>query len=178
VGALATIATVPAVRLLSGFALVYATTVAAFFVFARYRIQLVPALIPLAAAGVVAVVAHARHARRLAVDAVALGGAAALAFQTIQPFDQANTQIDAMRLHRLSDVHRLANDTDGAIAALLEALAVCPERCPNELRALVALQEETGNAPEAVAWLDAHVRAHPRDQAALAELARLRAAGW
>jgi len=178
VGVLATARMVPAVRLLVGFALVYATTVAAFFVFARYRIQLVPALIPLAAAGVAALATHARQARRLAVDAVALGGAAAFAFQTIQPYDHANKQIDAMRLHRLSDVHRLANDSDGAIAVLLEALAICPDRCPNELRALVALQEQTGNTPEAVAWLDAHVRAHPRDQAALAELTRLRAAGW
>jgi 4-amino-4-deoxy-L-arabinose transferase-like glycosyltransferase len=169
---------VPAVRLLAGFAILYATSVAAFFVFARYRIPLVPALVPLAALGVRALLVHARRPSLLARDTAVLAATAAFAFRTIAPFDHANPQVDAMRLHRLADVHILASDPDGAVAALLEATALCPERCPNELRALVALWEQTGRAHEAVAWLEQLAAAHPRNAAALAELARLRAAGW
>jgi len=177
-GVLASVTAMPAVRVLAGFALLYAVSVAAFFVFSRYRIQLVPALVPPAALGVRAFVAHARQPRLLVRDGAVLAAAMAFAFQTIQPFDHGNVQIDAMRLHRLADVHLLEGDPDGAIAALTEAMALCPERCPGQLVALVALYEQAGRTTEAVAWLERMVAAHPRSRAAATELARLRAAGW
>ena len=170
--------TVPALRFFAAFAAVYAASVAAFFVFSRYRIQLVPALVPLAALGVRAIVTEWRRPLLLARDAAVLAGAAAFVFQTIPPFDLGNPQTAAMRLLHVADVHLIANDPDGAIDVLQEAMALCPERCPGELRALVAVWERTGRSGEAVRWLERFIAAHPGNATALAELARLRAAGW
>ncbi len=178
-GILASVATMPAARLLVGFVVLYSASVAAFFVFSRYRIQLVPALAPLAVLGARAIAMHVRDGagRRLLGDGVVLAGVAAFAFQTIQPFDHRNVQLDAMRLHKLADVHLLAGDAAGAITALGEAVSLCPERCPGELRALVALYKEAGRAREAIVWLEQLVSAHPGNRAAAAELERLRAGG-
>jgi 4-amino-4-deoxy-L-arabinose transferase-like glycosyltransferase len=176
VGVLATVATMPAVRLLIGFVVLYSASVAAFFVFSRYRIQLVPALVPLAVLGARTLAAHVREraSRRLLADGTVLAGTAAFAFHTIQPFDHGNVQLDAMRLHKLADVHLLAGDADGAIAVLGEAVTRCPERCPGELRARVALYERTGRTDEAIVWLEQLVGTHPGSRAAAAELDRLR----
>ncbi|TMA68990.1 MAG: hypothetical protein E6J69_06645, partial [Deltaproteobacteria bacterium] len=47
-------------RLLCGFVLLYCGSVVAFFIFSRYRIQVVPALLPLAAVGAAELVARIR----------------------------------------------------------------------------------------------------------------------
>jgi 4-amino-4-deoxy-L-arabinose transferase-like glycosyltransferase len=161
------------VRVLAGFVVAYSLTVAAFFVFSRYRIQLVPALVPLAAAGVRALREHAAERRLVLRDGAILVGVGALAFHTIEPFSTTNVQIAALRLHKLADVRRLAGDPDGAIAALTEAVDVCPDRCPAELETLVGLMVERGRTPSAIALLRRLVDGHPEHRAAAAQLERL-----
>ena len=50
----------PAVRFLAGFGVLYSLSAVAFFIFSRYRIQVVPALLPLAALDVAELVARLR----------------------------------------------------------------------------------------------------------------------
>jgi hypothetical protein len=161
------------VRVLAGFVVAYSLTVAAFFVFSRYRIQLVPALVPLAAAGIRALREHAAERRLALRDGAMLVGVGALAFHTIEPFSTTNVQIAALRLHKLADVRRLAGDPDGAIAALTEAVDVCPDRCPAQLETLVGLMVERGRTPSAIALLHRLVDGHPERRAAVAQLERL-----
>jgi hypothetical protein len=161
------------VRILAGFAVVYALTVVAFFVFARYRIQLVPALVPLAVHGVEAGAALVRDRRHPFRDVTAFVTAYLLAHLTIEPFSTTNVQIAALRLHKLADVRLLAGDADGAIDALTEAMAVCPDRCPGELDALVRQMVARGRTASAIALLHRLVDGHPERRAAAAELDRL-----
>src|SRR5947199_213026 len=57
-GVIAAARTRRAVRLLGGFVILYCASVVAFFIFSRYRIQVVPALLPLAAVGAAELVAR------------------------------------------------------------------------------------------------------------------------
>lgn len=174
VGVLATFRASRPVRLLCGFAAVHTASTAAFFVFSRYRIQIVPALLPVAALGVRELWTRAREApsRRLAADVAVLAAAAALTFRTIPPFSNDDPRVQAMHLHKLADVHLIAGEPEHAADVLEEAVAACPTRCPGELDHLIALELELGRRDDAVALLRRLTAAHP-GEAALAD--RLRA---
>jgi hypothetical protein len=174
-GVVATWGRVREVRLLAIFAVVYGLTVAAFFVFSRYRIQLVPALVPLAVLGVDALRTHVVAGRLWLRDAAVLLAGAAFAFHTIPPFSADDPQLEAMRLDKLADVRLMAGDHDGAIDALTEAVTVCPDRCPDQLHTLVARMVARGRMASAVALLHRLADGHPERRAAVAELERLTA---
>jgi 4-amino-4-deoxy-L-arabinose transferase-like glycosyltransferase len=178
VGALAAFRGSRPVRLLLGFAVVHTASTAAFFVFSRYRIQIVPALLPVAALGAVELWRRLREApsRRLAADAVAFAAAAAFAFRTIPPFTNDDPRIQAMHLHKVADVWLIADDPARAADVLREAIAVCPTRCPGELDHLLAIEVERGRRDDAVALLRRLTAAHP-DEPALAERLRALAGG-
>jgi 4-amino-4-deoxy-L-arabinose transferase-like glycosyltransferase len=169
VGVAATIARNAPVRILTAFALLYATSVAAFFVFSRYRIQLVPALAPLAALGLqeLRTSLEGRAVRPLVRDAVIVLAVAAFTFRTIPPFYRDHPQVNAMRLHKLADVYLLAHDPEHAVAVLVEALRQCPERCPSERDAFIDLMIDRGRGPEGVAFLRelANIHSHGGDTA-------------
>ncbi len=172
-GIVATAGRAREVRILAAFAVVYGLTIAAFFVFARYRIQLVPALVPLAVLGVRTIRDDVATRRLLVRDVAVLGVVGAFAFQTIPPFSTTDPQIEAMRLNKLADVRTLAGDPDGSIDALTEAVSVCPDRCPGQLDVLVAQMAARGRTASAAALLHRLVDGHPERRAAAAHLERL-----
>jgi 4-amino-4-deoxy-L-arabinose transferase-like glycosyltransferase len=168
VGAMATIGALRPVRLLVGFAALYTLSVAAFFVFSRYRIQLVPALAPIAALGVreLWTSATTRAARPFIRDAAVAVATAAFVFHTIPPFYRDHPQVNAMRLHKLAYVYRLAGDPAAAIRVLGEAVRQCPDRCPDELDTIVQLLVETHRDADAVALMRELGVTAPHSQAA------------
>jgi hypothetical protein len=166
------------VRLLVGFVVVYWLSLAAFFLFSRYRIQVVPALLPLAALGVVELGRRlqARDPRRIATAAALAAGAALFSFQTIGHFARDHPRVVEMRLRRLADVHASAGDDATAIAVLQEAVAPCPHGCPWALKDLFELYLRTGRVAEGEAYFREFVTTHPMQQDAPDYLARLRTA--
>jgi hypothetical protein len=123
-GTVATFRRSRAVRVLTGFVLLYGATLVAFFVFARYRIQVVPALLPLTALGVRETLARLRagDVRRIAAAAAVVGAAAWLSFHTVGHFWRDQPRVVEMRLRHLADIQMDAGDPDRAIAVLKEAI--------------------------------------------------------
>lgn len=165
------------VRLLAAYVITYGATVVAFFVFARYRIQVVPALLPLAGLGVAEVIArlHARDGRGLARAAAVIGVAGWLAFVRIGLFFPDHPNVVEMRLRRYADVYVQAGDVDRAIAALQEAIPGCTHGCPWALKDLVAIYRASGRIEEGRRYLEDFIRRHPRQRDAPEYLAEMRA---
>ncbi|MCC6847408.1 MAG: hypothetical protein IT294_02815 [Deltaproteobacteria bacterium] len=166
-----------AVALLVGFALVYAATVVAFFVFARYRIQIVPALLPLAALGVVelATCAFRREGRRAAAALLVVGAAVALAHWRIGIFHRDHPAAVELRLRHLAAASLDEGDAERAIAALAEAVPRCAQGCPWALRDLFDAYVATGRYAEGEAYFARFVRERPEQRDAPEYLAELRA---
>jgi hypothetical protein len=167
----------PAVALLAGFALVYSATVVAFFVFARYRIQVVPALLPLAALGAIEIAACAAwlDGRRTVVAVLVVGTGAAFTFQHVGIFGRDHPMAVELRLRHLADIYLDAGDAERAIAALGEAVPRCPHGCPWALKDLFAAYVTTGRFMEGEAYFARFVRDHPEQPDAPRYLAELRA---
>ncbi len=112
--------------LLYGGALVYLATAVVFYVTARYRLPVLPFLVPLAAAAVVELVGIARRRRfaELALLAVALAVLALLSNFTVA---RDTPQGISANLVRLGDAYLSRGDTTRAGAAYLEALALDAE---------------------------------------------------
>jgi hypothetical protein len=167
-----------AVRLLAGFVLLYGTTLVAFFIFARYRIQLVPALMPLAVLGVSEVEARLRagDVRRIATAAVVVGAAAWFSFHTVGHFSRDQPRVVEMRLRHLADIHMDAGDPERAIAILKEAVPNCTYGCPLALADLFEAYRRSGRAAAGVRYFETFVRDHPEQRDAPGYLAELRAA--
>jgi hypothetical protein len=163
------------VRVLCAFALLYCATVVTFFLFSRYRIQVVPALLPLAALGVVELASRvrARDGRRLAVAVVVLAASALFSFQTIGLFSAYHPNVVEMRLRHLADVYLDAGDPGRAIAALQEAVPNCPHGCPWALKDLFEAYRRSGRFAEGEAYFRTFVRNHPEQLDAPEYLARL-----
>jgi 4-amino-4-deoxy-L-arabinose transferase-like glycosyltransferase len=174
-GAIVGLRSSPPVRALCIFTAVYALSVAAFFVFSRYRIQVVPALLPIAALGVGELwrrVQARRPAPLLGAGAI-VAGAALFSLHTIDVFDRNEPRVVAMRLQKLAYVQMMAGESDRAIASLTDALDACPERCPQAVDALVDLYRQQGRAGDGAAFLRAFVARHPRNATAAARLREL-----
>ena len=151
-----------AVRLLAGFVALYCVSVVGFFVFSRYRIQVVPALLPLAALGATEVVTRLRDRdwTRVATVAALVGAASLFCFHPFGIFSRDNEQAVAMRLHHLADVYEVAGVPDRAIGALQEAVDRCPVHCPQALDGLFGLYVRTSRVADGKAYFTSFTRAH------------------
>ncbi len=167
----------PGVRVLCAFVLLYCATVVAFFLFARYRIQVVPALLPLAALGVVDLASRvrARDGRRIVAAVAVLAVTALFSFQTIGHFSADHPIVVEMRLRHLADIYLDAGNPGRAIAALQEAVANCPHGCPWALKDLFEAYLRSGRFTEGEAYFRTFVRDHPQQLDAPEYLARLSA---
>jgi len=152
-GALAGWHTRRAVRWLGGFVLVYWASVVAFFVYSRYRIQVVPPLLALAGLGVVELAAWVRARAWRQLGAAAAVGAATAVFclHTIDIFARDNELVVEMRLRHLADVYLDAGQPERAIAALHEAIERCPIHCRGALGDLIEVDRRLGRLAEAEA---------------------------
>lgn len=166
------------VRLLGAYVVVYGATLVAFFVFARYRIQVVPALLPLAALGTTALATRLRmgDGRGIAVALAVVGVAGSLSFATIGLFSRDHPNVVEMRLRRYADVYLQAGEAERAIAALQEAIPGCTHGCPWALKDLFEIYRTTGRNAEGIRYLEGFVRDHPQQRDAPEYLATLRAA--
>jgi 4-amino-4-deoxy-L-arabinose transferase-like glycosyltransferase len=176
-GALAAARRSRAVRLLTAYVVLYGATLVVFFLFARYRIQVVPALLPLAALGVVEAVSRvrARDPRRIAVAAAVVAMAGAASFATIGIFSVDHPNVVEMRMRHLADAYMSAGDPDRAIAALDEAVPNCTHGCPWALADLFAIYQRTGRFEEGVRYFERFARVHPEQRDVPQYLADLRA---
>jgi hypothetical protein len=175
-GAVAGFRTNRSVRLLCAFVVVYAAAVIAFFIFSRYRIQVVPALLPLAALGAADLAGRVRRAEWRAVGraVVIVGAGAAFSFHTIGIFSRHDERAIEMGLSRLGDVYLTAGQPDEAIAALEEAVQRCPLRCRNALAQLPDAYMRGNRLERGERFLADFVRHYPAHPEGPAHLARVR----
>ncbi len=166
------------VRLLVGFVLLYGVTLVVFFLFARYRIQVVPALLPLAGLGLLELVTRTRAAelRPLLVAVALVAGAGIASFHTIGIFSVDHPNVVEMRMRHLADAYMQAGDPDRAIAALTEAIPNCLHGCPWALADLFAIYQRTDRQREGIRYFERFVREHPEQRDAPGYLAQLHAA--
>ncbi len=152
------------VRLLVAGVGVYCVSVVAFFIFSRYRIHVVPALLPLAGVGVVELAqrVRARAWARVAAATAVVVGAGLLTFQTIGLFSADHELVVDLRLRHLGDVHFAAGNHDRAIAVFQEAVTRCPQRCPLALRDLLVAYLQSGKLADGEAYFRGFTRAHPQ----------------
>jgi hypothetical protein len=164
------------VRLMSGFVLVYWATVVAFFVFSRYRIQVVPALLPLAALGTIELSARLRAPawKPIATAAAIVLPAAVFCLHTIGVFSRDNEQVVEMRLRHRAQIELMAGRPDDAIATYRRAVDRCPLRCPQALTELIDIFEKTGRRTEGERYLRTFIQTHPENPTAATLLDRLR----
>jgi len=154
------------VRLLCGFVVAYWLSLALFFLFARYRIQVVPALMPLAALGVAALVraARARDVRRVATRGAIVAAGAFLCFHHVAFFWPSQPRVVEMRLRHLAETYVEVGDVDRAFAVLDEAIAPCPSGCPLALNDLYNLYRKTGRLAEGEVWFRSFAARHPEQR--------------
>jgi 4-amino-4-deoxy-L-arabinose transferase-like glycosyltransferase len=165
-----------AVRILVSFTAVYWASLVVFFLFSRYRLPVVVALVPLAALGAVELATRFR-ARRGLVAAVAIVGAGlAVCHLRIGIFQRDHPLAVEMRLRHLAATQREVGQLDAAIGTLKEAVAQCPPGCPWSLADLFETYLASGRAAEGAAWFERFVPAHPQQRDAPGYLGRLRAA--
>jgi hypothetical protein len=132
------------VRILVAFTAVYCVTVIAFFVFSRYRIQIVPVLVVLAASAVLWLEQQIRRARWENVA----GGAAAIlmvAFFCFQRFDWTDRdKAIAISLNNLAALYSEMGDAPKAISTYEEAVALSPQGVIGAMRILGDHYMKTG----------------------------------
>ena len=167
-----------AVRILVAFVAVYCASVVAFFVFSRYRIQIVPALLPLAALGVLDLGACVRAGawRPVANRLVLAGIVAAFTFHTFDVFSRDDPQANEMRLRHLADMELDAGHADRALAAYDEAIRGCPLRCTGALVDLTTTYLRGGRVADAEKYLRAFAVLHPEQPEVWRQLERVREA--
>jgi 4-amino-4-deoxy-L-arabinose transferase-like glycosyltransferase len=161
----------PATRVLVVFVAVYCASVVAFFIFSRYRIQVVPALLPLAAAGVLAFAT--RDARTLARNGAIVALGALCSFPTIAWFDADHPRVVEMRLRHLGQAYLDDGRPDEAIAAFHEGLAGCPASCPLGTQALADAYVVTGRLADGEAYFRRLTHEHPTWPEGWRQLARI-----
>lgn len=165
----------PAGRRLALFTVVYCVTTAAFFIMARYRIQVVVALVPGAAFAVTELAAFARRRRwrPLAAAGVAVVALAAFAYHQVDVFGRDSEPFVQAELHRVGLVHARAGDDATALRAHLEAAARCQRYCAQAVDDVVTFYRARGRDDEAAAFLRRFLAAHPGHRGALDHLERM-----
>jgi 4-amino-4-deoxy-L-arabinose transferase-like glycosyltransferase len=168
-----------AVGILVAFVAVYCASVVAFFVFSRYRIQIVPALLPLAALGLLDLAARVRAGawRPVATRLVIVAAVAAFTFHGFDVFSRDDPQASEMRLRHLADMEMDAGHIDRALAAYDEAVRGCPLRCTDALADLTTTYLRSGRAADAERYLRAFAAAYPEQVEARRQLERVRGVG-
>lgn len=161
------------VRVLAGFVAVYCATVIAFFVFSRYRIQVVPALAVLAAYAVLWLGNQARAARwenfAGGIAAVLMAG-----FFCFQGFDWTNkTKAIAISLNNLGALYSELGDTPKAIATYEEAVRLSPEGVVGAMRLLGDHYLKAGDLDRAEQHMRHVVTIKPESQMGWNALAQL-----
>jgi 4-amino-4-deoxy-L-arabinose transferase-like glycosyltransferase len=164
-----------AVRLLVGVAAVYCVTLVAFFLFSRYRLPVVLALLPLAALGATELWARLRARRRLVAAAALVAAGALVCHLRVGVFQPDHPVAVALRLGHLADAQLQVGQVDAAIATLHESVARCPG-CAWTLQDLFETYRTTGRTADGAAWFEGFARAHPEQRDAAGYLAELRAA--
>jgi hypothetical protein len=165
------------VRLVSGFVAAYCASIVVFFLFSRYRIPVVVAVLPLAAVGAGELGARLRAGRGWVGALMILVVAFGLCHLRIGIFQRDHPLAVDMRLRHLAAVQREVGQVDAAIASLEEAVAQCPPGCPWALADLFETYRATGRADAGARWFEAFVRTHPQQQDAPGYLQQLRAMG-
>lgn len=150
-------------RLLAAFVAVYCLSVAAFFVMSRYRIQVVAALLPLAAAGAMELTHRIRTLDPGPILRATILVVTAFLFcmQTIGIFSPRNELFIGMQLHRLGQAHLDAGDPQQALEVFRQAAESCPLHCPQALEDLASFFESTGRHAEAAAFYRGFFARHP-----------------
>jgi len=174
-GAIAAFRTHGSVRLLVAVVGVYCVSVVAFFIFSRYRIQVVPALLPLAALGATTLLAGVRAGRwaNVARGAGVVACVALFSFHSFDVFARDNEYATEMRLRHLGEMYLIAGQPERAIAAYQEAIARCPLHCRGALEALTEAYLATGRRADAEAYLRRFTREHPEHPDGARHLARV-----
>ena len=152
------------VRILVAFVAVYCATVVAFFVFSRYRIQIVPVLMVLAAYAVLWLVAQVRSARW---ENVAGGAAAVLmaGFFCFQSFDWTDkTKAVAISLNNLGALYTQLGDMPKAIATYEEAVRLSPQGVVGAIRLLGDYYLRSGDLDRAEQYMRQVVTIKPESQ--------------
>jgi hypothetical protein len=152
------------VRILVGFTAIYCVTVVAFFVFSRYRIQIVPVLVVLAAAAVLWLEQQVRRARW---ENVAGGSAAILmaGFFCFQRFDFTDRdKAIAISLNNLGAVYAEQGDTPKAIATYEEAVALAPAGVVGAMRILGDYYLKAGDFARAEQYMRQVITHKPESQ--------------
>jgi hypothetical protein len=164
------------VRLLAGFIVVYWASLVVFFLFSRYRLPVVLALLPLAALGLTDLAGRVRARRGLAPALALLAAGVVVCHLHVGIFQRDHPLAVEMRLRHLAATEREVGQVDAAIASLEEAVAQCPPGCPWSLQDLFETYRRSGRAKAGVAWFESFVQTHPEQRDAPAYLAELRAA--
>jgi tetratricopeptide (TPR) repeat protein len=149
--------------------------VVAFFMFSRYRIQVMPALMPLAAIGALELAGRLRRQewRRVLVAAAIVAAGGLFTLQTIDIFSRHNQQVIEMQLGKLAEMYLVAGEPDRAIDVLREGAEQCPLRCSHALERLAETYLATGRLAEGEAYFRRFTSAHPQQQMGWRALARI-----
>ena len=161
------------VRVLAGFVAIYCATVVAFYVFSRYRIQIVPVLMVLAAHGILWLVWQLR-ARRW--EYVAGGVAAVLmaGFFCFQRFEWTDrTKAIAISLNNLGALYMDMGETAKAISTYEEAVSLSPQGVIGAMRILGDYYMKQGNFGRAEELMRKVVTYKPESQMGWNALATL-----
>lgn len=141
------------VRILVGVTALYCGTVVAFFVFSRYRIQIVPVLVVLAAAAILWLEQQVRAAQwpKLAGGVAVVGLTALFCFQSFEWTDRDKGV--AISLNNLGAIYTDMGDPPKAIAAYEEAAQLSPRGVIGAMRILGDWHLREGNLDRAEGYM-------------------------
>lgn len=152
------------VRMLVAFIAIYCVTVVAFYVFSRYRIQIVPALIVLASYAVLWLIRQIRAQRWENAG----GGAAAIAmtgFFCFQSFEWTDKpKAIAISLNNLGALYMQLGDVPKAIATYEEAVELSPQGVIGAERILGDYFMKTGDYTRAEEYMRLVITYKPESQ--------------
>jgi predicted Zn-dependent protease len=114
--------------------------------------------------------------RRRGVAVVLVAGL--FTFQTIDVFSPRNPQVIEMQLRRLAEAYASTGRPERALAALEEAVATCPLRCPGALADLADLYEKTGQAKDGAVYFRRFTQEYPEHPDGPRHLGQLEEAAW
>jgi len=161
------------VRILVGFVALYCATVVAFYVFSRYRIQIVPVLMVLAAYGILWLADAVRAQRwdQAGGGTAAVVMAGLFCFQSFEWTDK--DKAIAISLNNLGALYMEMGDTPKAISTYEEAVKLSPKGVIGAMRILGDYYMKTGNLDRAEDFMRQVVTYKPESQMGWNALASL-----